>query len=261
MSFYNRNKKQSVKINRNLPLAKIIEEAGNKPEYRAVFYERILADNLYLLVESGTNTSNLTNGIDPNIPIITFANGVIPVFTAPDRIYDGGAITEEIDYIKVPGSAFFEMTIGNSIIVNPFSKVYKELIPMEISEMLNGTIFKPNHSPILHTKMNALIGEPQETPEELLQELINAYSQENEVASAYLGRTFNEKVDSAPHYIIAIEPIEGCTNFRPLASLTSDICKPFLHDNSEVIDIIKLEKGGNFSEFFYEQSSPFYVKK
>ncbi|UVD79303.1 enhanced serine sensitivity protein SseB C-terminal domain-containing protein [Myroides albus] len=259
MSFYNKSKKNTGKINKNLTLAQIIEEAATKPEYRALFYERMLKDYIYVLVEQGYTSSELTVGIDPHVPIIALDNGVIPVFTNPDRIYDSGAITQEMDYIKVRGRSFLELTIGNQIIVNPFSKYYKELIPIEISEMLNGSIFTPKHSPVIHTRMNALIGAPEQSPTALLSDLSNMFKSIIAITHAHIGWTFMDQIDTNAHYIIAIET-EGELPFSQIAKLTSTICQQHLKAD-EVIDIVKLEKGGDFSEFFYNQSTPFYSKK
>ncbi|MDM1549597.1 enhanced serine sensitivity protein SseB, partial [Empedobacter falsenii] len=46
MSNYNRNKNTVAKLNTNLTLAQIIEQAGTNPEYRIVFYNRFLKDDI-----------------------------------------------------------------------------------------------------------------------------------------------------------------------------------------------------------------------
>lgn len=259
MSNYNRNKNTVAKLNTNLTLAQIIEQAGTNPEYRAVFYNRFLKDDIYILVEKGALEGKEDGSTDPIPPIIAFENNCIPVFTHPDRIYDGGAIHEEMDYMKVKGHSFLEMTLGTSIIVNPFSKVYKELIPDEISEMLNGSIFNTLSSPVLKGKMNVQIGKPDTEPTEL-QEVLKELFKDNElIKTAYVGWTFNELLDQKPHYIFAVESEKELTNFKQVADLISEACKPFL-TKEEYIDIVKLEKNGNFSDYFYNHAEPFYVK-
>ncbi|MCC9043269.1 enhanced serine sensitivity protein SseB [Myroides sp. M-43] len=258
MSNYNRNKNTSTKLNTNLTLAQIIELAGTNPEYRIVFYNRFLKDQIYVLVEKDPSGNN--NFDDNNPPaIIAFENNRIPVFTHPDRIYDGGAIHEEMDYMKVPSRAFLEMTLGASIIVNPFSKVYKELVVEEIAEMLNGSIFNTLNSPILKAQMNVQIGKPETEPKALIEELKEIFSKNDLIKSAYIGWTFNEILDKEPHYIFAIESEIELANFKEVADIISELCKPHLA-KEEYIDIIKLEKNGNFSDYFYNQAEPFYVK-
>lgn len=255
MSNYNRNKNTTTKLNMNLTLAQIIEQAGSNPEYRAVFYNRFLKDYIYILVQKDeTNDGNETP------PIIAFENNCIPVFTDPDRIYDGSAIHQEMDYMKVRGNDFLEMTLGATIIVNPFSKVYKELVVEEIADMLNGSIFNTVSSPVLRGQMNVQIGKPANYPTTLLNELKSAFYQHEHITAAYIGWTFNEVLDKEPHYIFAIECSEDLGNFKELANLVSTFCKSHFKDG-EYADIIKLEQNGNYSEYFYNQAEPFYKKK
>lgn len=254
MSNYNRNKNTTTKLNTNLTLAQIIEQAGSNPEYRAVFYNRFLKDYIYILVQKDSTTED-----SENPPIIAFENNCIPVFTDPDRIYDGSAIHQEMDYMKVRGHAFLEMTLGATIIVNPFSKVYKELVVEEIADMLNGSIFNTASSPVLRGQMNVQIGKPDNNPTTLLNELKSAFYQNEHITAAYIGWTFNEILDKEPHYIFAIECSEGLGNFKDIADLVSTFCKSHFKEG-EYADIIKLEQNGNYSDYFYNQAKPFYVK-
>ena len=259
MSNYNRNKNTVTKLNTNLTLAQIIEQAGTNPEYRIVFYNRFLKDDIYVLVEKGALEGKTDGSMDPTPPIIAFENNCIPIFTHPDRIYDGSAIHQEMDYMKVRGNDFLEMTLGATIIVNPFSKVYKELVVEEIAEMLNGSIFNTLSSPVLKAQMNVKIGAPETEPTVLLEELKTAFSEHELINAAYIGWTFNEILDKNAHYVFAIECAKELTDFKEVADLISNFCKPHL-TKEEYIDIIKLEKNGNFSDYFYNHATPFYTK-
>ncbi|MHC5201763.1 enhanced serine sensitivity protein SseB C-terminal domain-containing protein [Myroides sp. LJL119] len=261
MSFYNRNKKQAstTKVNKNLATSKIIELASDQPEYRAVFYQKLLNNKVYVLVDSGYDTRNLTAGIDPNIPILTFENQVIPIFTEKERIFDSGAINHEVDYIVVEARPFFEMSLGSPIIVNPFSRFYKELVPREISQMLNGSIFKPNQSDFVHVKMNAIIGKPSHEPSALLDDLRLLFAKNPLVSQAHIAWTDSQEMLVEPHYIIAVEANEYPGEFKHIAQDISQTCKKHL-EADQIIDIIKLEPGGNFSDYFYNQSTAFYQK-
>lgn len=260
MSFYNRNKKQTtIKVNKNLAISKVLELASDQPEYRAVFYQKLLNQKIHVLVQSGYQSSDLVQGIDPNIPILTFDNQVIPIFTEVERIHDSSAINHEVDYITVDARSFLEMSLGSSIIVNPFSKFYKELVPSEISQMLNGSIFKPNKSDFLHVKMNAIIGKPSHEPLELLEDLKSHFSSNSSITQAHIAWTDSEEMLSEPHYIIAIETNQAAGAFKDIAKSTSEVCQKHLQGN-QFIDIIKLQYAGNFSDYFYHQSTPFYKK-
>lgn len=258
MSIYNRNKKSTTKINANLTLAQIIEEAGNKPEYRSIFYDRFLKDYIYVLVEK-TSESQTTEGLTPNVPILVLDDKRIPIFTHPNRIYDNGAITEDMEYMKVRGRSFLEMTIGSTLIVNPFSKVFKELVADEISQMLNGSIFNTLSNPVLKAQMQAKIGKPEEEPTALLEELTPLFAKNEAIDNAYIGWTFNPIIDKKPHFIFAIETIVEKEQFKEIADMISNACIPHLK-KEQFIDIIKLEQNGNFSDYFYNHAEPFYKK-
>lgn len=257
MALYNRNKKSAnqTKINKSLTLAQVIEEAGQRPEYRAEFYRRFLKDDLFVLVDKNTDVARPLS----ETPIMVLPNNVIPVFTHPERIFDANAIPQDtVAYIKVKGRNFLEMVVGESVIVNPFSKVYKELIPMEITEMLNGSIFNISQNNKIQTQMEVLIGHPKVYPDNLVEELKELYGQDPDVDAAYVGWTFNKAIDVQPHYIIALE--SRAKNFESTAKRTAEIARKHLKEK-ELIDIIQLEEKGNFSEFFYKESTPFYTAK
>ncbi|MBB1149565.1 enhanced serine sensitivity protein SseB [Myroides sp. NP-2] len=244
-------------LNKNLPLADIIEKAGTDKEYRAVFYEKFLKNDIYVLVKKEYNQANSFNA---NAPIITFENQHIPVFTAPKHIYDQGAIQDEMNYMKVNGRAFLELAMGHHIIVNPFSKVYKELVPNEIADMLNGSIFNFMKDDVAHLHMQALIGKPEIEPTALLQDLKITFASIPAIASAYIGWTFNERIDQKPHYIFAIDcEVKDAAGFKEIADVISNLCKPHLK-KEDYIDIIRLEPKGNFSDYFYNEDQPFYTK-
>jgi len=247
-------------INKSLPLAEIIEKAGTEKEYRAVFYEKMLKSDIYVLVKEGYNDNNEANSFNANAPIITFENQQIPVFTAPNHIYDQGAIQEEMNYMKVNGRAFLELAMGHAIIVNPFSKVYKELVPNEVAAMLNGSIFDVAKDNVAQIHMQVLIGKPDVEPTALMEDLKTTFASIPTISASYIGWTFNERVDQKPHYIFAIEcDTKSSAEFKEIADVISNLCKPHLK-KEEYIDIIKLERNGNFSDYFYQQAEPFYTK-
>lgn len=247
-------------INKNLPLADIIEKAGTIPEYRAVFYEKFLKNDIYVLVKKGYNENNEATSFNANAPIITFENQQIPVFTDAKHIYDQGVIQDEMSYMKVNGRSFLELAMGHHIIINPFSKVYKELVPNEIADMLNGSIFNVVKDNVAHIHMEVLIGKPETEPQALLADLKTTFTSIPTISSAYLGWMFNERIDQKPHYIFAVEcETKNAAEFKEIADVISNLCKPHLK-KQEYIDIIRLEKNGNFSDYFYNQDQPFYTK-
>lgn len=257
MSSYKQNKKafSSKMINNNISLAKVIENAGTEATYREVFYKRFLKEDIYVLVQKSKNNQPSLE----NTPIVVLQNNHIPVFTDPERIFDHNAVAEEVDYIKVKGRAFLEMAVGETIIVNPFSKTYKTLVPAEITDMLNGSIFnKLPQNNRTKVQMEVMIGHPEVQPTPLLETLLPYFKENTAITAGYIGWTFNPKIDPKPHYILALELEDN--NCSQYANQIAELAKP--HQNEDdILDIIQLEEGGTFSEFFYKKSTPFYKKQ
>lgn len=247
-------------IDTTLSLAEIIEKAGDNPEYRAIFYQRFLNEIIYVLVQKNQLNNSQPNSFNANVPIVSFENNQIPVFTNSKHIYDQGILQQEVDYMKVNGRQFLELVLGHSIIVNPFSKIYKELVPNEIADMLNGSIFNVIEKGVAKIHMQTLIGKPETTPTILINSLQSVFSKIKEVSAAYLGWVFNEQIDRKAHYIFAIEcDTKTSDEFKIIADTISNLCKPYLK-KEEYIDIIKLTPNGNFSDYFYNKDEPFYKK-
>lgn len=103
------------------------------------FYQQLLASELIALHHGDTNT--LTEGENTKVQIITFENGMIPIFSSLDRIYDNGELKEGMPYITLTAQDLFLFTSGNTLILNPYSPNSKVLIPEEIKDLLDGSIY------------------------------------------------------------------------------------------------------------------------
>ncbi|SFJ78309.1 enhanced serine sensitivity protein SseB C-terminal domain-containing protein [Myroides guanonis] len=260
MALFNKNKKSTFNkniINNNISLAKVIEKATDEPEFREIFYKRFLKENIYVIVQKDKNSTKNTSL--ESSPIVVLQNNNIPVFTEPERIFEHNAIGDEVDYIKVIGRSFLEMVVGETVIVNPFSNANKTLVPAEISDMLNGTIFnRISTNQKTKIQMDVMIGHPKVHPKEFIESLIPFLNKNQDINKAYLGWTFNPKIDKNPHYIIALDlTTNNCSQYANEIAL---IAKQYQSED-DILDIIQLEEGGTFSEFFYKQSSPFYIKE
>ena len=107
------------------------------------FYQKLLWNQLYVL----TNKQSVSiEGIQTlekgtSVQFITFEDGQIPVFTSTNRIYDKGIIKEEVPYFSIKGQDLFGVIKGATFILNPYSDYGKKLIPEEIENLMDGTIY------------------------------------------------------------------------------------------------------------------------
>ncbi|MDR0229458.1 MAG: SseB family protein [Flavobacteriaceae bacterium] len=103
------------------------------------FYLQLLYSELIVLHRGDTNTP--TEGENTKVQIITFENGMIPVFTSLNRIYDNGELQENMPYITLTAQDLFQFTLGNTLILNPYTPNSKVLVPEEINDLLDGSIY------------------------------------------------------------------------------------------------------------------------
>lgn len=138
-------------------LEKSLMQAATNISAQKDFYQKLLWNQLYVL--TGKNSVS-EEGIqtlekDTTVQFVTFEGGQIPVFTSTNRIFDKGIIKEVVPYLSLKGQDLFEVAKGATFILNPYSHYGKELIPEEIENLMNGTIYdKIDESEIENKKYN-----------------------------------------------------------------------------------------------------------
>ncbi|MDM1445043.1 SseB family protein [Myroides odoratimimus] len=124
-------------------LERYLVEGASDVDAQKYFYQKLLWNDLivltpdYLKLEEEEQQEAETT----TVKLVSFDDGYIPVFTALNRIFDQEQQSEKISYIAVKGQDLFRMTKGSSFILNPYSAYSKELLPAEIEQLMNGTIY------------------------------------------------------------------------------------------------------------------------
>lgn len=107
------------------------------------FYQKLLWNQLYFLTVEDPEFKVENQKLDEDITVkfVAFDNGHIPLFTSTNRIFDKRIIKDEVSYMSLKGQDLFKATKGATFIINPYSDYCKELIPEEIENIINGTIY------------------------------------------------------------------------------------------------------------------------
>jgi hypothetical protein len=251
------NSKQSSFVDETA-IETTLRKASAEPAYRAEFYKNLLSEKLIVL----TDKSNLAEGVqtvqeNTNINLMTLTDGKIPVFTSTSKIFDKGIIKEQVPFLEMKGEDLFNMATGATFILNPYSDYGKELLPDEIKSLINGTILTDNHRQITIEKETPVqIGQPANYPTEMVNSLKTLFKIRPNVKAAYLGWIFNPAANEAPHLIFALDIESDKQNITNEAGLTVE---QFRKAN-EIIDFIQIETSGGLSEYFLNQTNPFYVR-
>ena len=118
-------------------------QAGAKPSAQRDFYQKLLWNELFVLTNGHSNHEEGFHSLekDTTVDFVVFEGGQIPVFTSTNRIFDKGIIKEQMPFLSMKGQDLFTVAKGATFILNPYSEYGKELIPEEIENLMNGSIF------------------------------------------------------------------------------------------------------------------------
>ncbi|WP_240338681.1 SseB family protein [Aquimarina sp. AD10] len=107
------------------------------------FYQKLLWNQLFVLTDGHSDSEEGIHTLekDTTVQFVTFEEGQIPIFTSTNRIFDKGIVKEEVAYVSLKGQDLFGVAKGSTFILNPYSDYGKELLPEEIENLLNGTIY------------------------------------------------------------------------------------------------------------------------
>lgn len=188
---------------------------------------------------------------------MTFDNGQIPVFTSTNRVFDKGVVKEKVPIMSIKGQDLFGFTKGATFILNPYSDFGKELIPQEIENLLNGSIFEKTIQVEITENTDVILGQPSNYPTEFIKALSKLFKKEGKVKSAYLATIKMDKSNEKTHLIIAIDTDGDISSiFGKAGALAEQII-----GIDKITDFIKIEQRNGISDYFINQTKPFYERK
>lgn len=124
-------------------LEKSLMRASSEIAAQKEFYQKLLWNQLFVLTDGNSNSDEGIQTLEENtvVGFVTFEQGQIPIFTSSNRIFDKGIIKDEVSFMSLKGQDLFAVAKGATFILNPYSKYGKELVPEEIANLMNGTIY------------------------------------------------------------------------------------------------------------------------
>lgn len=122
-------------------LEKHLLQASKDMTAQKRFYQRLLWSDLYVLTHDRQEDGRTTLEKGEKVKFIVFEGGEIPIFSSTNRIFDKSIIKEEVAYMKLQAQDLFELAVGATFVLNPYSKYVKELVPQEVEDLLNGSIY------------------------------------------------------------------------------------------------------------------------
>jgi hypothetical protein len=231
-----------------------LRDAATDPAARPRFFKELLESKV-LIVPVGENPK-IVDGVIQQDTKIRLANIEIngrlcvPFFTAECRLPPGTG------YLMLDARAFFEMTRGANLVMNPGAAYGKEFFPEEVGHLLDGTVFDPKERFVAKKDTQVLIGQPADYPAELVKALARLYSQKSEVRRAWLAFYHNPERDTEGGLLIALELTDPAAFDR--ISGESGMVIENTPKSQKYADITPYDRNG-LSGYFSDKK-PFYQK-
>jgi len=235
-------------------------KAANDPAHRPQFYKDFLAAEIFFInhgpAPEKIERRTVKEGSHFRISNIEIdGEDHIPIFSSLPRLQ--AMIEDEVCFVNLNAKDFLETTLGANLVLNPGSDYGKQFTKEEISDLLSGAIWEPKSTYVTEKETNILIGQPQNYPHELSKALSRLFKKLKHVKSAYLAHFHNPESGDPPHTLIGIVA-EG--NWNEIVSQAGIVAESVPIPDPP-LDFIKIEPNGSLTDYFLNESKPFYKKK
>ncbi len=228
------------------------DEAARPPFYQALLQEEIL---MILALAEGEPGGEVTLTEGQEIQLQVLADGKLPIFTSPARLADGGQDATGVRYVRIPGHAFFGMTQGQDLVLNPFSPAGKLLPKEEVAALLAGQLTGPTSAG--GGDAQVLLSQPAELPTELMTALGTWAAAQPHLQAAYLAQMALETAPETQRLLLAFESTSADPNFlQELGPVLSGQQIAFQH-----VDLMLLDKASDEGvNPYFRTIEPFWTR-
>lgn len=239
-----------------LPFESLMKEASVNVNVRFDFYRNLPHQKVFVITSGNTQVTEGTLEENSNVELATFPDGKIPFFTALPRIFEKNVVKERVPYLELAAGDLFQLTKGATLVLNPFSDFGKELVPQEIEQLLDGSIFGDGIREVSMPKDTQVrVGQPAVLPVEMMEALSNNFAGRDDVNAAYIAMVDMPETGAPPRLLIAMS-ISG--DRQTIFEETGRTAQQFLK-KGESVDIMELSPENGISVYFNDQQ-PFFTK-
>ncbi|WP_400190597.1 enhanced serine sensitivity protein SseB C-terminal domain-containing protein [Hymenobacter sp. B81] len=240
------------------PLEEALLRAAQEPDMRLAFYHELLHGELLVLTvqPEGTPSGEVTVDEGTEIQLHVLHDGRIPVFSCEQRIYDGGANPEEVNFLRIQGQALFQMVAGAECVLNPFSPFGKLLVAQELDDLLSGRIFGQGAEG--QEQPQVQLSQITELPEGMAESLQQFCAAHPHIKAGHMAVMQLAGQPAAPRLLLAFEVDGEDMNF--LQEL-GPVLKQYISEQ-ETVDVVRLSADPEepLTQYFSQQE-PLYHRQ
>lgn len=246
-------------------------QALHEPAYRAEFLDKLMSAHIYFPGTTGrSDVSQIQESyLDENTPvqIKSWPNDeygqIIPFFTSLEKMRL--ALSPDEKFICMPCNIFFVMTQGSLLILNPESDATKEFTPEEIQQLLEGNDSDQNEAYTVEEDAQVMLGQPEQRPDFLLDQLSKLFSQYPEVDSAFFAQMYNPAKDQTPSFVIGLlfGDVLETDKMNRLHTLIGQVANDSLElkISIDLLHIDPQQADEGVHQYFLKETEAFYVRQ
>ena len=161
-----------------------LQKAVEDPAARPLFFRELLESKV-LIIPAGEAPAivkdTIVEGTKITLAQVAFeGKPALPFFTSEQRL------PGNTKCLLLGARAFFEMTRGATLVMNPGSAYGKGFSPEEVAKLLDGSLFQPQERYVTKRATQVLLGPPSDYPKELASALARLYRMLPQVNRAWL---------------------------------------------------------------------------
>ena len=184
-------------------LEQLLLLAATDEQARPAFYQALLQEEILMILApmEGMEPGEVTLAEGQEIQLQVLSDGKLPIFSSPPRLTDGGLDNGPVNYVRIPGHAFFSMIQGQDCVLNPFSPAGKILPKDELAALLNGQLTGPL-SPA-GGDAQVLLSQPAEVPQAVADAVTTWAASQPQLEAAYLAQMQVATNPDVPRLLLA----------------------------------------------------------
>jgi hypothetical protein len=192
-----------------------------------------------------------------NLPSYGLSGGdALVVFTSRELLER--SIAEQVEFISMPAKAFFEMTAGARVALNPCGPYGKEFTPEEIGQALGGLVSAGGQQMQATRSTQVLLGQLSVEPVELIEAVAAVCGKDDSINAARLcAVSMPSTGDARPHPLIGLDA-KDYTAARDTVGLAAE---RWSKGSGLPVDVVDLKTRGTLADHLRSNGQVIYKRK
>lgn len=244
----------------NLLERSLLESSGDESA-RAEFYRRLLATDVHVVPKGGM--PSMTDGVIKTGEAIRLqtveheGESWVAFYSSESRVRQ--ANPGPVEFLTMPASAFFNLTKGSRLILNPGLPFCRDFEPKEIERLLDGSVFGHVERFQVQRDTTINIGQPADYPLDLVGALSRLFRRYRSVKKAYLAEYADPERDPQPGLIIGVD-LDAPGDWSTILKDSGGVISSVRHKHRFVDFVLFEPERGGVSSYLDDHVKPFYER-